>query len=105
MSNKVFIVVEEFDNCESYEDHYWFDRNMAVTKTKDEAEKIVKDLYDKILSIKTDEFGQEVMVELRRMDDGSISDVLVTNVEGYSRTSGSYSYGIEEFELGKVKDY
>lgn len=103
MSNKVFVVSEYYDNCESYEDHYWQDEVVAVVTTKEEADKIVKDLYDKILSIGTNEFGKEVATELRRRDDGNIEDVLVTDVDGYSRTSGSYSYYVEEFELGKVK--
>lgn len=104
MVNKVFVVTEEYDNCESYEDHYWFTTTVAVTSTREEAEKIVENLYNKILSITTNEFGGDVTTELRKDQDDEIEDVLVTDVKGYSRTSGSYSYGIEEFELGKVKE-
>lgn len=103
MNNNVFVVTEEFDNCETYEDHYSFTTIMAVTSTKEEAEKIVDNLYNEILSMKTDRFGKGLFAELREKDDGTIYDVFVSCVGNYSQESGSYSYCIEEFELGKVK--
>ena len=104
MVNKVFVVMEEYDNFESYEDRYWFTTTVAVTSTREEAENIVENLYNKIMSMTTNEFGDGVTTWLRKDQDDEIIDVLVTDTEGYSRTSGSYSYGIEEFELGKVKE-
>lgn len=102
-SEAVYLVWEHYDNCEDWEDHHYLDRVVAVMKTKDEADEIVKKLYDKILSITEDEFGYRVSAMARYFEDGEIDDVLVENVEGCSRTSGSYSYSVEEFEIGKLK--
>lgn len=102
-SEFVYVVSENFDNDKSYEDHYWTDQVKAVVKTKAEAEEIVKKLYDEVISISSDEYGQPMAAKITYGDDGNICYVSLENLEGYSRSSGSYSYYIEEFELGKIK--
>lgn len=106
MNNEtVFLVNEEYDNRESYEDHIILDQTVAVTKTKKEAEEIVSYLYDKILSIEYDELGHRVIVSEEFDEEGDLEGILVRNLNGqYSRTSGMYSYWIEEFEYGKIKN-
>lgn len=104
MNNKVFVVREDFDNCERDECYYAFTTIMAVTSTKEEAEKIVDNLYNKIMTMKTDDDGKKVLVELHKHDDGTIYEALVSyDWDEGPRPCGSYSYCIEEFELGKVK--
>lgn len=84
MNNKVFVVTEEFANPKEYANHYGSTNVIAVASTKEEAEKIVDDIHSEIMSMKAYSFGQVLIDELR---------------------SGTYSYCIEEFELGKVQKY
>ena len=103
MNNKVFVVREDFDNCERDDCYYASTTIMAVTSTREEAEKIVDNLYNKIMSMKTDDDGKKVLVELHKYDDGTIYEALVSyDWEYRPRPCGSYGYRIEEFELGKV---
>lgn len=104
-SKTVYVVSEHFDNCESYDLHDWSDRVIAVMETRAEAEEVVKKLYDGVLSITVDEYGQPMTATKRYFEDnGELEDVLLENVEGYSRSSGSYSYWIEEYELGTINE-
>lgn len=103
MSSKVFVIIKGFDNCEDYEDHYWESKVVGVVQSEKDAKKIVDNLYDEVLSTRIDNGGNRVTTELRKDEDDEIIDVLVESANRYSAINGSYTFHIEEFELGKVK--
>lgn len=100
MDNTVWVIEEHYDNNEIWpEDRMMWDAVVMVVKTKEEAEKVIKDLYDKFLSEESITYTDMVYD-----NDGCFLRLEASAKDCYLSEDGDYSFTMENFELGKFKN-
>lgn len=100
MDNTVWVIEEHYDNNETWpEDRMEWNAVIAVVKTKEEAEKMIKDLYDKFLSEES-----IISTDMVYDKDGCFLWLEASAKDCYLGYDGDYSFTMENFELGKFKN-
>lgn len=112
MSDKVvYLVYENFDNCEEYESHDHTHEVMAVCTTKELAEKFIEERCDEILNkeyksyfeydFKAKCISKEHKIIAKKRyneDDEAWWDILVWAEDGY-KYANTLDTGVYEFEI------
>lgn len=96
---KVYVVTEDFDNGESYEDHYHDTENLGVFTTKEGALSYIKsiDVLKSIIGLSPCE------ITLDEETDTGYRTVVVTKNSCWFFEEFTYDFNIEEFTLDEVK--
>lgn len=102
----MYLVYENFDNCQSYEDRDYYHEVIAVCSTKEIAEQIVEKRRDEILNKEYESWGEDKVTARLRNNDDLTWDIMVwvedTNAFCWTTESGVYDFEIIEREQDKL---
>ena len=96
---KVYVVMENFDNCEEYDMHHWYDKPVLVVTDKHSIrDGIMKRIYSLIGSVRINDPYARITISAEEWSTYPI--LRIEGSEGIFRhETNEYEYYAVEFEL------